>query len=148
MIKYFCVWLSGASLKVLVAGDDHLTADYVAVGLQSAILAVLVFIAITMIVSFKRISRLLLVTRPTSSPPTSLPRPRPATPQTDDDELYESLDMKRDHSTNADSYSNSNLYVPMGPGTAIEANDGSDERQGLISKPVKLRENPLYGTAS
>jgi hypothetical protein len=94
------------------------------------------------------LNRLLLVTRPTSSPPTSLPRPRPATPQTDDDELYESLDMKRDHSTNADSYSNSNLYVPMGPGTAIEANDGSDERQGLISKPVKLRENPLYGTAS
>ena len=54
------VWLSflsGASLQVLVAGDEHLIAEYVAVGLQSAILAVLIFIAVLTTVAFKRISR-------------------------------------------------------------------------------------------
>ena len=83
-----------------------------------------------------------------SSLPASLPRPRPPTPQTDDEELYESVDVKFERTAPAEGCEdNSNIYVPMGPGTET-ASSGAGERQGLMDRPIRFRDNPLYGATN
>ena len=57
---WLAIFIVGSLEEIYVAGnakDEYLTADYVAVGVQSAILTVLIFIAILIVVAIKRISR-------------------------------------------------------------------------------------------